>query len=81
MTDVRSNNLPTSTVISLAKGLIAKAGCEVYDHCDAGFFDERAKRGWTASEIARSFIRANFAKGNPLRRRFLTALTKVGAGR
>lgn len=79
MTDIRSNQLPASTIASLAKGLIRRAGCEVFYVADHAFIDERAGKGWCAAEIARLFIRANFAKGDPLRRKFLTALTKLGA--
>lgn len=73
------NDLSAGNIIDLTTGLIVEAGCAYYAHADLAFIRERADKGWSAAEIARSFIRATFAKDNPPRRRFLTALTKLGA--
>lgn len=78
MTDLRSNQLPVARVTELAIDLVTKAGCEVFEH-DHPWFTDRAGRGWTATEISRAFVRMNFAKGDAMRRKFLTALSKLGA--
>lgn len=73
---IRSNNLPPSTIAELAVRLVEAAGGA---NDDWGYIVERAGRGWSASEIARSYVRAHFRKGDIRRRRLLVGLTKQGA--
>ena len=76
--DLYSNNLPAATIAEIAVRLVESAGGTNYDY---GYFVKRAGRGWCAAEIARAYVRSQYGKGNPTRRRLLVCLTKFGAKR
>jgi hypothetical protein len=73
-----TNQLSVQTIVATTISLLNSAGDKLAQ-LDHKWITERAEKGWCAAEIARACVRTNFDKSNPLRRRFLTALTKLGA--
>ena len=68
------NDLPAHIVARNAAQLIEEAGLINDESATAA----RAARGFCVAEIARAQVRREFPKGSSERRRYLTALTKLG---
>lgn len=75
-TDINTNNSQPSFIAEIATKLICACGIV---KANQAFINDRANRGWTAAEIARSYVRNHFSKGDKQRRQMLTTLTKLGA--
>lgn len=78
--EIFSNHLPRDTLVAITVRLLETAGLTVSD-AENVYIVMLAERGWCAAEIARNVVRVRFPKGDSGRRRYLVALTKLGAHR